>query len=313
MPIITDSEYYFTSSDGFHQIHVREWTPDCDINGVIQLVHGISEYVGRYEAFARFLASKGFVVVGGDHLGHGGSVRSSDELGFFAYENGWELVLSDVEKLREATRKRYPDVPYFIFGHSMGSFLTRNYLIKHPEAPLTGVILSGTGQVPLAVAKAGAALCTADIKKNGDTHRSDAIYNIAFGSYNKSFEPKRTKFDWLTRDDAVVDAYAADPLCTVTPTSSLFRDMMRGIVTIGTQKNLESMNKNLPILFISGTMDPVGGNGSQVAKVYGMFLKAGMKDVFYKFYEGARHELTNELCKDEVYKDVLDWVFEKIK
>ena len=194
----------------------------------------------------------------------------------------------------------------------MGSFLARTHLIRYPEAPLAGVILSGTGQPPEPVVAAGRFLCDGDMLKNGPMHRSETISNVAFGSYNKGFEPKRTKYDWLTRDEAVVDAYAQDPMCTFTPTTSLFRDMMFGLSIIGRRRNLEKMNKDTPVYFMSGDKDPVGGNGMQVAKVYSLFIRAGMRDVFYKFYKEGRHEMLNELNRDEVYRDVLNWLFKKI-
>ena len=312
MPMITENNYTFRSADGVTPIHVREWVPDCDINGVVQIAHGINEYIGRYADFARFLASKGFVVVGNDHLGHGESVLSPDCLGFFALDDGWYKVVADMEQLRELTAAKWPEAPYFLFGHSMGSFLTRTYMIRYPGAKLSGVILSGTGQAPAPIVAAGRFLCDGDMLKNGPTHRSETISNVAFGSYNKAFEPKRTKYDWLTRDEAVVDAYAKDPLCTFTPTTSLFRDMMYGLSIIGRQRNLAKMNKDLPVYFMSGDKDPVGGDGVQVAKVYSMFVRAGMKDVFYKFYKDGRHEMLNELNKDEVYADVLEWLNSKI-
>ena len=310
MPMITENNYTFRSADGVTPIHVREWVPDCDINGVVQIAHGINEYIGRYADFARFLASKGFVVVGNDHLGHGESVLSPDCLGFFALDDGWYKVVADMEQLRELTAAKWPEAPYFLFGHSMGSFLTRTYMIRYPGAKLSGVILSGTGQAPAPVV--GRFLCDGDMLKNGPTHRSETISNVAFGSYNKAFEPKRTKYDWLTRDEAVVDAYAKDPLCTFTPTTSLFRDMMYGLSIIGRQRNLAKMNKDLPVYFMSGDKDPVGGDGVQVAKVYSMFIRAGMKDVFYKFYKDGRHEMLNESNRDEVYRDILNWLFKKI-
>ena len=312
MPMITENNYTFRSADGVTPIHDREWVPDCDKNGVVQIAHGINEYIGRYADFARFLASKGFVVVGNDHLGHGESVLSPDCLGFFALDDGWYKVVADMEQLRELTAAKWPEAPYFLFGHSMGSFLTRTYMIRYPGAKLSGVILSGTGQAPAPVVAAGRFLCDGDMLKNGHTHRRETISNVAFGSYNKSFEPKRTKYDWLTRDEAVVDAYAKDPLCTFTPTTSLFRDMMYGLSIIGRQRNLAKMNKDLPVYFMSGDKDPVGGDGVQVAKVYSMFVRAGMKDVFYKFYKDGRHEMLNESNRDEVYRDILNWLFKKI-
>ncbi len=309
MPIITENEYTFLSSNGETPIHVREWVPDCDINGVVQIAHGICEYAGRYEGFARYLASKGFVVAANDHLGHGQSVLSEEDLGYFGPLGSWELVVEDIERLRALTAEKWPEAPYFLLGHSMGSFLTRTYLIRHPEAPLNGVILSGTGQPPAAVLAGGRMLCDADVLKNGPRHRSLNIYGMAFGSYNKGIEPRRTPYDWICRDEAVVDAYAADPLCTFVPTSSLFREMLSGLATVGSLHEVSAMRKDLPLILMSGDADPVGGRGVQVAKVYSLLVRAGCKDVAYKFYPGARHEILNETNRADVYKDILDWLF----
>ena len=312
MPNIAEREYFFTSTEGKTPIHVRVWEPDCDLNGVVQIAHGINEYIGRHEHFARFLASKGFVVVGNDHLGHGQSVLSPERLGYFADSDGWFHVVDDVEELRRRTHEEYPGIPYFMFGHSMGSFVLRTWLTRHPQSAVAGAIICGTGQPPAAIVAGGRLACDADMLKNGPMHRSEAIYNLAFGEYNKGIEPLRTKYDWLTRDEAVVDKYAADPLCTFLPTSSLFRDMMFGLGIIGSGSALRRMRTDTPVLFISGEADPVGGNGMQVAKVYARFVKLGMRDVVYKFYPGARHEILNEINKDEVYADILDWLFKKL-
>ena len=312
MPIITENEYTFTSANGSTPIHVREWVPDCDINAVVQISHGICEYAGRYAPFARYLASKGFVVVANDHLGHGQSVLSEEDLGYFGPLGSWETVVADIEQLRRLTAEKWPESPYFLLGHSMGSFLARTWLIRHPEVEPAGVILSGTGQPAAPVLAAGRMLCDADVLKNGPRHRSLDIYGMAFGSYNKKIEPRRSPYDWLTRDEAVVDAYAADPLCTFTPTSSLFREMLSGLATVGSSREISQMSKGIPIILMSGDADPVGGWGVQVAKVYSLLVRAGCRDVAYKFYPGARHEILNETNKSEVYKDILDWLCAKI-
>ncbi|HIV21547.1 MAG TPA: lysophospholipase [Candidatus Scatomorpha stercorigallinarum] len=312
MPIITENEYTFTSANGSTPIHVREWVPDCDINAVVQISHGICEYAGRYAPFARYLASKGFVVVANDHLGHGQSVLSEEDLGYFGPLGSWETVVADIEQLRRLTAEKWPESPYFLLGHSMGSFLARTWLIRHPEVELAGVILSGTGQPAAPVLAAGRMLCDADVLKNGPRHRSLDIYGMAFGSYNKKIEPRRSPYDWLTRDEAVVDAYAADPLCTFTPTSSLFREMLSGLATVGSAREISRMSKDIPIILMSGDADPVGGWGVQVAKVYSLLVRAGCRDVAYKFYPGARHEILNETNCAEVYKDILDWLCAKI-
>ena len=283
MPNIAETEYFFTSSEGKTPIHVREWTPDCDLNGVVQISHGINEYIGRYEDFARYLASKGFAVVGNDHLGHGRSVLSPERLGYFADNDGWFCAVDDIEELRRRTHEKYPDLPYFVLGHSMGSFLVRTWLSRCPQSKVDGVILSGTGQPPAPIVAAGRLACDADMLKNGPMHRSEAIYSLAFGSYNKGIEPLRTQYDWLTRDESVVDKYAADPLCTFIPTTSLMRDMMFGLGLLNRSSTINRMRRDTPIILMSGDADPVGGYGMQVARIYRDYVRAGFEEVAYKF------------------------------
>lgn len=307
------SEFYIPSSDGRTLIHVNQWTPaGRTVTGVVQIAHGVAEYGGRYAPFARYLCAHGYVVVANDHLGHGQSVLSEEDLGYFGPLGSWETVVADIEQLRRLTAEKWPESPYFLLGHSMGSFLARTWLIRHPEVELAGVILSGTGQPAAPVLAAGRMLCDADVLKNGPRHRSLDIYGMAFGSYNKKIEPRRSPYDWLTRDEAVVDAYAADPLCTFTPTSSLFREMLSGLATVGSSREISQMSKDIPIILMSGDADPVGGWGVQVAKVYSLLVRAGCRDVAYKFYPGARHEILNETNRAEVYKDILDWLCAKI-
>ena len=309
MSVFSDST--FLSSNGSTNIHVRRCMPDGPVRAVVQIAHGVAEHIERYDAFAAYLADNGFLVVGNDHLGHGKSIASDEDLGFFAENGGWELVVGDIRKLYESTHAEFPEVPYFLFGHSMGSFLARTYLIKY-RSGLTGAIISGTGQQAAPIVFGGKLLGQMECRSKGVRYRSEKLNKLAFGNYNDCFEVRRTANDWLSRDPAAVDKYIEDPLCGFVPSAGLFTDMMSGIQFIGSAKNVRRMNKDLPIFFVSGDMDPVGENGKGVMRVYNSFLKAGMTDVTMKLYHECRHELLNELNKDEVMKDILDWLNSKM-
>lgn len=304
------SDYTFLSNNGKTNIHVRRCTPDGAINGIVQIAHGIAEHVERYDAFAAYLADNGYLVVGNDHLGHGHSVGSEEDLGFFAEAGGWELAVGDMRKLFELTHAEHPELPYFFFGHSMGSFLTRTYIIKY-RSGLSGVVICGTGQQPAPIVAGGKMLGKMECRRHGVRYRSEKLNKLAFGNYNDCFEVRRTVCDWLSRDNAAVDKYIEDPLCGFVPSAGLFVDMMSGIQFISSLKNVRRMNPELPVFFISGDMDPVGENGKGVIRVYNNFLKAGMTDVTMKLYHECRHEILNELNKDEIMKDVLDWLNSK--
>ena len=304
MSVFTDST--FLSCNGKTQIHVRRCTPEGRIVGVVQIAHGIAEHIERYDDFASFLAGNGFLVVGNDHLGHGKSISDESDLGFFAENGGWQLVVGDMRKLYESTHAEFPDVPYFLFGHSMGSFLSRTYIIKYPKG-LDGVILCGTGQqIPPIVASGK--LLGRQVRRRGVRYQSELINQVAFGSYNNRIKARRTAYDWLSRDSAVVDRYIEDPLCGFIPTVELFLDMLEGIEFIGAQKNIKRMDPSLPIFLISGEQDPVGEYGKGVLRVYKAFLSAGMTGVIMKLYPECRHELLNELNRDEVMADILGWL-----
>lgn len=310
MPIFED--FYFDSSTGKNRIHARKCLPEGKPKAVIQIAHGIAEYIDRYDGFMSFLAEHGYVAVGDDHLGHGKSIQSQDELGFFAETDGWSRVVEDMDALRTIMRREYPDLPYIFFGHSMGSFLTRTYIIRYPEK-YDAVILSGTGHQGKPLVMAGYGMAQAAVKLYGPRKIGKTLNDICFGSYNKGFENPRTPFDWLNRDEAEVDKYINDPLCGFVATVSLFRDMMGGIRFITDQKNIDKMNKEAPVLFFAGGDDPVGENGKGVERAYKAFCDAGVKDVFIRLYPGGRHEMLNELNKDQVYKDVIDWIEQRIE
>ena len=305
-------EFTFTSSTGMNRIRARKYLPDGEPKAIVQIAHGIAEHIERYEEFMEFLAGNGYIVVANDHLGHGKSINGPEDLGFFAARDGWNYVLRDMEKLHDRTAKEHPGLPYVMFGHSMGSFLTRTYLIKYP-GKYDAAILSGTGHQAKAMVLGGYAMASAAVKLYGPRKIGEKLNGIAFGAYNKGFENPRTAFDWLTRVDAEVDKYIADPLCGFVATVSLFRDMMGGIKFITDQKNINTMSRTQPVYFMSGDCDPVGDNGKGVERAYKAFCDAGLHDVMIRLYPGGRHEMLNEVNKYDVYQDILAWLTEKVK
>lgn len=304
---MTKNEYTYLSADQKTQIHVIEWIPEGDVKAVLQISHGMVEYIARYHDFAAFMADNGFYVTGNDHLGHGESVVNDEDHGFFGDPNGNGWVIRDMHKLREMATGKYPDRPYFMLGHSMGSFLLRQYLTKYGDG-LDGAIIMGTGQQPAGVLRIGKMLCKSIAAFKGWRHRSSMINNIAFGSYNKAFEPARTPVDWLTKDESIVDKYIADPWCTFMFTVNAYYQMFNGIERAQNPANIAKIPKNLPVLFVSGQDDPVGAQGKGVEEVYASYQKAGIQNLTKKLYQGDRHEILNELDRETVYRDLLDWI-----
>ena len=309
MPSFQD--FYFQSSTGRTSIHALKCVPDGKPRAVVQIAHGIAEHIDRYRPFMEFLADNGFVAAGNDHLGHGKSIRVPEEQGFFAEKDGWWRVVDDMDKLHDIMSKEYPELPYVLFGHSMGSFLTRTYLIKHPDK-YDGVILSGTGHQSPALVLGGNAAASVMAKLNGAMGNGTKLDSLAFGTYLNKIENPRTKFDWLSRDTEQVDKYIADPLCGFVGKIGLYRDMMQGIKFITNKKNIAQMSKEKPVYFMSGDGDPVGDYGKGVEREYKDFCDAGLHDVFMRLYPGGRHEMLNETNKEQVYQDILNWLNEKI-
>ena len=309
MPSFQD--FYFQSSTGRTSIHALKCVPDGKPRAVVQIAHGIAEHIDRYRLFMEFLADNGFVAAGNDHLGHGKSIRVPEEQGFFAEKDGWWRVVDDMDKLHDIMSNEYPELPYLLFGHSMGSFLTRTYLIKHPDK-YDGVILSGTGHQSPALVLGGNAAASVMAKLNGAMGDGAKLDSLAFGTYLNKIENPHTKFDWLSRDTEQVDKYIADPLCGFVGKIGLYRDMMQGIKFITDKKNIAQMNKEKPVYFMSGDGDPVGDYGKGVERAYKAFCDAGLHDVFMRLYPGGRHEMLNETNKEQVYQDILNWLNEKI-
>ena len=299
------TDFYYESQCG-SQIHGCRWNPEGQVKAIVQIVHGISEYMACYREFAEFLNTQGILVVGEDHMGHGLSVTEKTPLGYFC--GGWFTAVADTYKLMQDTMAEFPGVPYFVYGHSMGSFMTRTLLAKYPDCGIDGAIICGTAWQNPALVTAGKAVSALVGKVKGDQHPSKLLAMMAFGTYNSKIERPRTIADWLTRDEKIVDSYIEDPLCGFRASAGLMGDMMDGFRYIQDPKNLSAMNKDLPVYFVAGDADPVGNYGEGVLYSAAMFRKAGMKQVDVKLYPGARHEIHHELNKEEVQQDVLNWM-----
>lgn len=311
--MLVRSEYFFPSHDGKTLIHVNQWTPLCrPVLGVVQIAHGVAEYGARYAPLAQFLCDNGFVVVANDHLGHGQSQIENRPMVYLGDENGWQNAVDDIETLRERTAQEFPHVPYVLFGHSMGSFLSRTHLIRYPGR-IDGCILCGTGYMSRALILGGRGIARRESRRLGRTAYSEIADRLAFGAYNRRFAPNRTAYDWVSRDEDNVDAYLADPLCGAPVTLGLFEELLGGIGMVCRQCHIDKMDKTLPVLLIAGDQDPVGDMGRGVRRTAAAFQKAGVQAVSVKLYHGLRHEILNEKTARYVYRDVLDWLMSAVR
>jgi alpha-beta hydrolase superfamily lysophospholipase len=278
----------------------RIWAPATAPKAIVQIVHGMAEHIARYERMAKALNEAGFLVCGRNHRGHGPEAKL---LGYFADEQGWDAILNDAHEVSLDIKKQYPGVPFILLGHSMGSFLAREYALRYGKE-LDGLILSGTGFYPKALCASGRMLAKLAPKKKA----ANFVNNIAFAGNNKPFAPGRTGFEWLSRDEKEVDKYVADPLCGFCFTGSAFSDFFGGLLALTDESRLSSMPKDLPVYFMSGDRDPVGQMGEGVRQVAEQFKNAGMRDITVKLYPDARHELFNELNRNEVTADLIQWL-----
>lgn len=300
--------FYFDSRDGKSKIHALRYLPDKEEPVcVVQIIHGMAEYVERYEEFAAFLTERGCVVTGEDHLGHGKSVREGEPYGYFCEQDPATVVVRDAHRLKKLTQQIYPEIPYIIVGHSMGSFILRNYLCRYGSG-ISAAVIMGTGMQPPGLIKVSKALARLQKLFFGSRHVSKALDKAAFGGYNQKIENPRTSFDWLSRDESRVDQYVADPLCGFVFTVNGFQTLFELISRIQKKENLEKMPKELPLLVVSGDKDPVGDYGEGVRRAFDSLKEAGMQNVTLELYEGARHELLNEINRDAVMEDIWQWM-----
>lgn len=304
------TEFTWRSRDGITRIHGIEWKPEGEVKAVLQMCHGMVEYIDHYDEFARFLSGHGYCVIGHDHLGHGESVQNEEAYGFFHETKGNEYVIGDIHKLREMAQKKYPGVPYFMLGHSMGSFFVRQYMELYGKG-LAGVIVMGTGAQPAVVLGAGRMLCRLIAACKGWKYRSRLIDGLAFGSYNRRFGSSLAGKEWLTKDKKIVEAYLAHPWCNFRFTVNAYDQMFRAIQFLQKKENIRRIPKELPLFFVAGADDPVGNFGKSVKKASQICRECGIKDVKVKLYPGDRHEILNETDREVVYHDLLAWLDEK--
>lgn len=291
----------FTSSNGQTTIEALHWPCDTEPRGVVQLCHGMCEHVGRYDEFARFLNSQGFAVVGNSHLGHGASLIEG-RYGYFGEDGAYNLLVEDLELMRRKAAALYPGLPYFLFGHSMGSFIARLYVARYGERLTAAVICGTSGPNPLS--SIGQLLTKLVIALRGRTYVCHWLEKLAGMDNLKRIPDARTPSDWLSRDTAKVDEFIADERCGFTFTCSAYLELARMLDNVSHEAWFHAVPRDLPLLLISGEEDPVGHWGAGVLEVYERLREAGVSDVELKLYPGARHELLNETNREEVFGDV---------
>ena len=310
--MVKKEEFTFDSRDGKTKLHAVRWVPEGKVVCILQIVHGMAEYIERYEELAQFLGEKGILVTGDDHLGHGKSVEPGGTYGYFCEQDPATVVVRDVHRLKKMTQEDYPGIPYVILGHSMGSFILRNYLFRYGTG-IEGAIICGTGSQPQILVKFCKILAALQRMFLGDKHVAKLIDSLAFGSYNNRIPDVKTSSDWLCTDDQVVESYVKDELCGFTFTVNGFRTLFELLNRLNKMENVSRMPKDLPVYFIAGEMDPVGNYGKGVRKAYEDFKKAGMERISLKLYPEGRHELLNEKNKKQVYEELYLWIMERIR
>lgn len=301
-------ERYFRSADGRTNIYTISWEPAGEVRGIVQIAHGMVEYIGRYERLAKVLTARGFLVVGQDLLGHGRSVvRTPEDLGYFCPHRGNQVLLADMHHLYTLVRRRYPAAPYFMLGHSMGSFLLRQYLGRY-QAKLAGAIIMGTGHYARPLLLGGRLLAAALTGLRGGHYRSRLIHNLGFGGFNRHFPDARTPYDWITTDEAERDKYQRDPLCTFLFTVNGYYNMFTGMLRMQSRRLMRRIPPQLPLLFVSGSADAVGEFERGVRRVVRDYERAGLDRLTLRFYPEDRHEILNDRHRARVMDELGDWL-----
>lgn len=309
-PAMREREFYLSSSDGTSKLHCIEWIPDGQVHAVLQISHGMVEHIGRYREFAAYLAERGIAVYGHDHLGHG-KTSVPEDLGYFGDRDGAVHVVQDIRRLTIYGKKRFHGVKHFLLGHSMGSFFVRHYLNVYEDGP-DGVILLGTGGQASPFIAFGYGLSKLICKLKGPRHRSKSLFVISTGKYSRAFRPAVTKCDWLTRDVERARKYEQDELCHFFFTAGAYRDFFELILKTSKLEKLGVIRDDMSLLFLSGDRDPVGENSHGVRRVYKRYAATEIEDLMIGFYADARHEILNEINREEVYSDIHNWITDRL-
>ncbi len=298
--------FTFKSTDSNVNVHFIKWIPDGEVKGIVQIVHGMTEYMDRYDDIALFLNKHNILVIGHDHLGHGYTANSIEELGYFADWAGNGKLVSDIFRLKVIVKREYPNVPYFLIGHSIGSLLTREYIMRFKD-DLDGVILMGIMNYSNIKVFVGITIGKIIALFKGRKYRSTILNTLGVELYNLKFR-EDGRNSWITSDKEIVKAYNKNPLCTFTYTVGAYLDILEGMKEVNTFENISNINKNLPILLLSGDADPVGDFGKSVKKLYKTYKNMDL-NVKIKLYKNCRHELVNELNREQIYNDILRWIY----
>ncbi len=293
-----------------HAIPLYQWTPENEPIAVIHISHGMAEYGLRYKTLATDFNKLGFVVYAHDHRGHGETISHGTQ-GHFADQNGWQLAVNDIAAVAKFIEERHSDLPCFMLGHSTGSYLLQSYLQQNSlvqnQPEISGVILSSSNYTPGLSMLFARAIAKLEIMRQGKTGHSKVIERLTFADFNRRFKPQRTDFDWLSRDEKQVDAYINDPQCGFPCTNQLWADLFAGLHSICSVKALKSLPENLPILILGGAVDPVSAPRGQ-HNLAAAYRKAGLKDVTTHIYPDGRHEMFNEINRDQVVERLIQWM-----
>lgn len=308
MSSVSVEDFEYPSWDDHSMVHGCLWSPAQHPKAIVQLIHGMSEHISRYDEFARYLAASGFAVFGHDHIGHGHSAFSEEELGHMPPETGADVLVEDVDTMRRIACESFPgDLPYFMFGHSMGSFTLRVYLTRHGEG-VSGAILCGTGNEPVVLSMAGNVLARMGARFRGEASKSNLIHSLADGAFVRQVEDPETEYDWISVDRDNIDEFLSDDLNGFQFTYGGYASLTKLALRAANLDLAKQIPEDLPVLFVSGSEDPVGNKGDGVIEAADLLIKAGVRDVQMILYEGMRHEILNEAGHQVVFEDILDWI-----